>query len=235
MAEVLRQPSFPNEEFEQLRRSSLTSIDTQRSDPGALAGLALSRHLNPYPPEHWLYTATLDERSARLQALSLDDVKRCYADFYGASDSELAVVGDFDPEPIARLAQELFGGWKSPRPYARIPLRIADVAALAEELRNALAGGFSAEEVEAGKKGLLQSRQLARSSDGTVASRLVSYLVLGRTFAWEEELERRIAAMTPQAVVETLRRYIDPARLSVIKAGDFTSVAASPPGPNRAN
>ncbi|HMG59520.1 MAG TPA: pitrilysin family protein, partial [Burkholderiales bacterium] len=329
MAEVLRQPSFPNEEFEQLRRSSLTSIDTQRSDPGALAGLALARHLNPYPPEHWLYTATLDERSARLQALSVDDAKRCYADFYGASDSELAVVGDFDPEQIARLAQELFGGWKSPRPYARIPLRIADVApvddvintpdkanavlragmllklrddnpdypalllgnyllggssdsrlmrrirekeglsysvgsflsadsffergsfgvfaiyapqnrarveaALTEELRKALAGGFSPEEVEAGKKGLLQSRQLARSSDGTVASRLVSYLVLGRTFAWEEEQERRIAAMTPKAVIETLRRYIDPAKLSVVKAGDFTSVAASPSGPSRAN
>jgi len=80
-AEVLRQPSFPNEEFEQLRRSSLTGIDTQRSDPGALAGLALSRHLNPYPPEHWLYTTTLEERSARLKALALDDVRRCYADF----------------------------------------------------------------------------------------------------------------------------------------------------------
>ncbi len=329
MAEVLRQPSFPNEEFEQLRRSSLTSIDTQRSDPGALAGLALARHLNPYPPEHWLYTTTLDERSARLQALSLAEVRRCYADFYGASDSELAVVGDFDPEQIARLAQELFGGWKSPRPYARIPLRIANVApvddvintpdkanavlragmllrlrddnpdypalllgnyllggssdsrlvrrirekeglsysvgsflsadsffergsfgvfaiyapqnrarveaALAEELRKALAEGFSAEEVEAGKKGLLQSRQLARSSDGTVASRLVSYLVLGRTFAWEEEQERRIAAMTPKAVAEAMRRYLDPAKLSVVKAGDFTSVAANPPGPNRAN
>jgi len=108
-------------------------------------------------------------------------------------------------------------------------------AALTEELRKALAEGFSAEEIEAGKKGLLQSRQLARSSDATVAGRLVSYLVLGRTFAWEEEQERRIAALTPQAVVEALRRHIDPARLSVIKAGDFTSVAANPPGPSRAN
>src|SRR5881275_1820144 len=68
-------------------------------------------------------------------------------------------------------------------------------AALAEELRKALAEGFSVEEVEAGKKGLLQARQLARSSDGTIASRLASYLVLGRTFAWEEEQERRIAAL----------------------------------------
>ena len=329
MAEVLREPSFPREEFEQLRRSSLTGIDSQRSDPGALAGLALARHLNPYPPEHWLYTATLDERSARLQALSLDEVRKCYADFYGASDSELAVVGDFDPEEVARLAQELFGGWKSPRPYARIPLRIAEVpavnsvintpdkanaalragmllrlrddnpdypalvlgnyvlggssdsrltrrirekeglsysvgsflsadsffergsfgvfaiyapqnrarveTAMTEEIRKALDEGFSGEEIEAGKKGLLQARQLARSDDGNLASRLASYLVLGRTFSWDEELERRIAALTPKTVVETLRRYIDPGKLSVVKAGDFASLAASPSGPSRAN
>ncbi len=130
MAEVLQAPSFPADEFEQLRRSSLTSIDAQRSDPGALAGLALSRHLNPYPPGHWLYNATLDERSARLKALSLDEVRKCHADFYGASHSELAVVGDFEPESIARLAQELFGNWKSPRAYARIPLKVADVPPL---------------------------------------------------------------------------------------------------------
>src|SRR5882724_2878811 len=320
-AEVLRQPSFPNEEFEQLRRSSLTGIDTQRSDPGALAGLALSRHLNPYPPEHWLYTATLDERSARLKALALDDVRRCYADFYGASDSQLAVVGDFDPGEITRLAQELFGDWKSPRPYARIPLRIAEVApvddvintpdkanavlragmllrlrdddpdypalllgnymlggssdsrlmrrirekeglsysvgsflsadsfyprgafgasaiyapqnrarveaALKDEIRKALTEGFTAQEVEAGKKGFLQARQLGRSNDATVAGRLVSYLVLGRTFQWDEDLERRVAALTPQAVVEALRRHIDPARLSIVKAGDFASVSTA--------
>ncbi|MGB5081372.1 MAG: pitrilysin family protein [Burkholderiales bacterium] len=322
MAEVLRQPSFPQAEFEQLRRASLTAIDTQRSDPGALAGLALSRHLNPYPPGHWLYPLSLDERSDRLKALSLDEVKKCYADFYGASDSELAVVGDFDPEKIERLARELFADWKSPRPYARIPLRVADVppadgvietpdkanavlragmllrlrddspdypalllgnyllggssdsrlmrrirekeglsysvgsflsadsfsergafgvyaiyapqnrakleAAIGEELRSALSAGFSPEEIEAGKKGLLQARQLARSNDENLAGRLASYLVLGRTFSWDEELERRIAALTPQAVAAALRRYIDPARLSVFKAGDFSKAAAQP-------
>ncbi|HEY6722338.1 MAG TPA: pitrilysin family protein, partial [Burkholderiales bacterium] len=322
MAEVLRQPSFPQDEFEQLRRSSLTGIDTQRSDPSALAGLALSRHLSPYPPAHWLYTTTLEERSARLQALSLDEVRKCYSDFYGASDSDLAVVGDFDPEEISRLAQELFGDWKSPQPFARIPLRVAEVspinsaintpdkanamlragmllrlrddnpdypalllanyvlggssdsrltrrirekeglsysvgsflsadsfyergsfgvfaiyapqnrakveAAMEEEIRKAVAAGFSGRELEAGKKGLLQARQLARSSDDNLASRLVSYLVLDRTLSWDEDLERKIAALTPKTVNETLRRYIDPAKLSIVKAGDFASVAASP-------
>jgi zinc protease len=315
MAEVLRAPSFPAEEFEQLRRSSLTSLDAQRSDPSAVAGLALARHLNPYPPGHWLYSATLDERSAQLQALSLDEVRKCHADFYGASHSELAVVGDFDPESIARLALELFGDWKSPRAYARIPLKVADIqpfdsiidtpdkanavlragmllrlrdddpdypalllgnyvlggssdsrltrrirekeglsysvgsflsadsfsergsfgvfaiyapqnrakveTAVAEELHRALAEGFAKEELEAGKKGLLQSRQLARTRDENLADRLAFYLSLDRTFSWDEELERRIAALTPKQVVEALRRRLDPAKLSTVKAGDF--------------
>jgi zinc protease len=102
-------------------------------------------------------------------------------------------------------------------------------AALGDEIRKALTGGFTAQEVDAGKKGFLQARQLARSNDATVAGRLVSYLVLGRTFLWDEDVERRVAALTPQAVVEALRRHIDPAKLSIVKAGDFASVSAAAP------
>jgi zinc protease len=110
------------------------------------------------------------------------------------------------------------------------PQNRARVEALASgELRNALAEGFGAEEVEAAKKGLLQARQVARTQDGNLASRLDSYLVLGRTFAWDEELERRIAALTPKQVLEAMRRHIDPTRLSVVKAGDFNGVAGKPP------
>jgi len=121
VAEVLRQPSFPEKEFEQLKLSSLSSIEAQRSEPGAQAGLLLGRHQSPYPPSHWFYIATLDERLARIKALTLEEVKKCHSDFYGASDSELSVVGDFDPEEVAALAQKLFGDWKSPKPYTRIP------------------------------------------------------------------------------------------------------------------
>ena len=76
---------------------------------------------------------------------------------------------------------------------------------------------------------------MARSNDEALAGRLASYLLLGRSFAWDQQLEARIAALTPRDVLEALRRYLDPAKLSIVKAGDFSSVAANPSGPGRAN
>ena len=52
--------------------------------------------------------------------------------------------------------------------------------------------------------------------------------MLGRTFAWDEDLERKISALTPEAVSDALRRRIDPGKLSFVKAGDFSKVAAAP-------
>jgi predicted Zn-dependent peptidase len=72
------------------------------SDPGARAGLELTRHLHPLSEQHWFYNATPQERIERLKALTLEDVERCYRDFVGASHAALSVVGDFDPEEITR-------------------------------------------------------------------------------------------------------------------------------------
>jgi zinc protease len=90
-----------------------------------------------------------------------------------------------------------------------------------EEIERALAQGFSDAEVEAGKRGLLQARRVARGQDAALAGRLSNYLYWNRTFAWDVELEKRIAALTPAEIRDALRRYIDPKKLSVLKAGDF--------------
>ncbi|HLE67619.1 MAG TPA: insulinase family protein, partial [Burkholderiales bacterium] len=94
-------------------------------------------------------------------------------------------------------------------------------AAIREELERALKDGFSAPEFESAKKGLLEARRLARAQDRSLVARLSNYLFIGRTFAWDIELEQRIAALTPTEVRDALRRYLDPAKLSVLKAGDF--------------
>lgn len=134
VAEVLREPAFPASELEQLKRSLLTSIEGQKSEPNALAGLQLTRHLNPYPPEHWFYTPTLEERMQRLQAVTIEEVQRCHSEFYGASNSELAVVGDFDAEEIGTLAQDLFGNWRSPRSFERIASNYHDAPSINRNL-----------------------------------------------------------------------------------------------------
>jgi zinc protease len=257
----------------------------------------------------------------RVQSVSIEDLRRCHDDFYGASNSELAVVGDFDAEEIAGLAQQLFGDWKSPRPFARIadsyrdvpainrnldtpdkanavfqaglnlPLRddAPDYPALAlgnyllggssdarlsrrireqeglsysvrswltagsidavgefgigaiyapqnrarieagvlEVLRQVLREGFSDAEVAAARTGYLASRKLRRTQDGALAGRLASNLYLGRRFAWDADFDARIAALTPAQIQSALKRYLDPNKLSIVKAGDFTRSAGS--------
>nr|WP_307721893.1 insulinase family protein [Pseudoduganella plicata] len=63
---------------------------------------------------------TVDEQLAELKAMKLDDIKAYHREFYGASHGELAIVGDFDKDAIARTVAESLDGWESKASYARI-------------------------------------------------------------------------------------------------------------------
>ena len=52
--------------------------------------------------------------------MTLDDARKFYQQFVGASNAELSVVGDFDVQAIRTLSEELFGTWKSPGAFARV-------------------------------------------------------------------------------------------------------------------
>jgi zinc protease len=129
-AEILREPSFPDDEFDQLRRQNLAAVEEQKSEPTQIAFTAFGRHLSPYPKGDVRYINTSDETIAELNAVTLDQAKQFYQDFYGASNAQLTVVGDFDEKEITKLATELFGSWKSPKPFARVPSVYKDVAAI---------------------------------------------------------------------------------------------------------
>ena len=55
-----------------------------------------------------------------IRAATLDDVRRFYAEFYGGSHGEIAVVGDFDPDSVRAMLTEGLVGWESGQPYRRI-------------------------------------------------------------------------------------------------------------------
>jgi len=119
-AEVLKEPSFPETEFEQIRQSNLARVEAGRSDPQRIVSEQASRHMAPYPVGDPRHVNTIDETIEGLKKVTLDEAKKFYHDFYGASNAEMAVVGDFDPAEVKKLAGELFDGWKSPGPYTRI-------------------------------------------------------------------------------------------------------------------
>jgi len=119
-AEMLREPSFPDSEFDSVKKQRIAGLENQRTEPAALAPLALNRALNPYPKNDVRYVETIDEQIEDAGKVTLDDVKKFHSQFYGASHGELVIVGQFDPAALSKAAAELFGNWSSPAPYQRI-------------------------------------------------------------------------------------------------------------------
>ena len=119
--EALRTPSLPATEFEKLTRERATQLEASRTEPTAIAQRSLARHDNPYPKGDVRYAATLDEDLAGIARVKVDDVARFHGRFVGASQGEVAIVGDFDAAEVRPLLEELFGGWKAAAPYARVP------------------------------------------------------------------------------------------------------------------
>jgi zinc protease len=328
MAEVLREPAFPTDEFEKLRQEQLAGIEQQRSEPQSIAATAFQRHINPYPKSDPRYVETPDESIAAIKAVTLEEVKKFHADFYGANVGELTVIGDFDDKSLAKQVETLFAGWKSKISFERLTSNYRDIAAVnqsfeapdkanaffiagqnlnvrdddpdypalvlgnymlgggflnsrlatrirqkeglsygvgsqlsassldktgsfvsfaiyapqnaarleaafREEIARMLKDGFTAEEVKSAKSGWLQSRQVSRAQDRELASRLNSYLYLGRTLAWDADFEKKVSDLTPEQIVAAFRKHLDPNKITVMKAGDFAKAAANPATSNK--
>lgn len=95
-------------------------------------------------------------------------------------------------------------------------------AAFREELQKALKDGFTQEELDFARKTWLQGEQTQRQDDRAIAGWLNTSLYLGRPILFEAELEAKIQALTLAEVNAALRQHLDPARLVIVKAGDFT-------------
>ncbi len=321
LGEVLREPAFDTKEFGELQQENLAALESQKSDPIAQGQIAFSRYMNPAPKGDPRYTPTTDEQVADYTAATVDQARQFYAEFYGASNAQMAVVGDFDARQVGDLVGSLFGAWKSSTPFVRIPFTYDDVAAseitidtpdkanafllagenmpmqdddpdypamvmgdymlgggnlssrladrirqkegasygvgsfftarpldksgqwgayaiyapvnagrvetaLREEIDRALKDGFTPAEVANAKQGWLQNAAVERSQDASLAGALASNLFLGRTLSFDAGIEKRVAALTPDQIVAVMRRYLDPAKVTVVKAGDFTQGAA---------
>lgn len=121
IADILRHPTFPETELEQLRTEGIAGLDRARHEPQAVAQNALSRYDNPYPKNDIRYAPSFDEELEIIKAIKVADLKAFHDDFYGTDHAQMALVGDFDPAAVEPALGELFGDWKAKIPYAHVP------------------------------------------------------------------------------------------------------------------
>ena len=105
------------------------------------------------------------------------------------------------------------------------------VAAVHEELDKALKTGFTSKEVEAAKPGLLQQRLQSRANDPELVNTLIARRFAGRTMAYDTAFDAAVNALTLNQVNAALRKYLDPSRISIIRAGDFKNKPPVKPAP----
>lgn len=94
-------------------------------------------------------------------------------------------------------------------------------AAFFDEMGKVEKDGFSADEVDKSKAAFLQRRALGRTNDLALANQLANGLYLGRTTSFDADVDQKIGQLTADRVNAVLRRYLDPSKMVVIKAGDF--------------
>jgi zinc protease len=129
LAEVLKEPTFPDKELEVLKRKQLAALKASVAEPNARAGSELQRRLSPYSPDNVRYVPTIEESIDRLSAVSADEIRKIHQEQWGPDNAEIAIVGDFDPAAVKKQLEGRFGNWKAAVPYQRIerPARM-DVA-----------------------------------------------------------------------------------------------------------
>ena len=89
------------------------------------------------------------------------------------------------------------------------------------EIAAAREKGFTAQELDETRKGLLSARRLSRAQDDVVASVLAINLELGRSFAVSQKIDEALEKLTLEEVNAAFRKWADPSRWSIAWGGDF--------------
>ena len=98
-------------------------------------------------------------------------------------------------------------------------------ASVRDEIGIILKNGFSDAEISAGKASWIQSQQVTRSQDPSLATRLANYARFGRTMAWDADIQKKVEALTSDEMASALRRHLDLSAMTFVKGGEFKKAA----------
>jgi zinc protease len=120
--DLLLAPTFPADEFARLEEQTLNGLAVSQESPAVVGGWEITHALYGDSPlgQH--------PTPKTISAITLDDVKRCFADLYQPQDAILAISGDITLERGRELAQQLTDQWTA-KPLAPVTYAIPPAAA----------------------------------------------------------------------------------------------------------
>lgn len=114
VADLARNASFPEAEFERERRQRFEELRVERTTPGFLANERFRRVLfgeHPY--------AVVAPSPDQVAAYRREQLVQFYEQHYVPADSLLVVVGDFVADAMLEQVEKIFGRWTRPEPPAQ--------------------------------------------------------------------------------------------------------------------
>lgn len=105
MADVVMNPTFPQEELEILRQQTLTGLQVQLSQAGAVAGRTFTSRLYGRHPYGKL------ETPETVESLDQRDVRRFHMRYYKPTNALFIVAGDVEADDVVRRLNAAFGEW----------------------------------------------------------------------------------------------------------------------------
>lgn len=118
LADVVQNATFPAEQLNLSRQQALTALKLQLDDPGQLGRRVFQQAI--YPENHPFHSFPTEES---LKGITRADLVRFYQEHYRPDTTQIALVGDFNPDQVHSLLNQAFGKWqaKGERPVLRFP------------------------------------------------------------------------------------------------------------------
>jgi zinc protease len=117
LADVLQHPAFPEADLERVRGQLLGEIESEKDDPGHVAGKAFDELVFEGHPYRWPPIGTEES----LPKLTRQDVQQFFAKEYVAGQTILTITGDITVDDARAQVMKRFGSWKRGDAPTRTP------------------------------------------------------------------------------------------------------------------
>jgi zinc protease len=182
-ADVVRNPSFKQEELDRYRQQALDDLNVAFSQPGTLASFVASRVVYGDAP----YGHPLSGTPESLPRITRDDVARMHQTYYRPDNAIFVIGGDVTAAEAFKWAERLFGDWANPSGAIPAP------AALAKDFESsARTRVVVVDKPDAGQAAVVLVRPGIRRSDPEYYRGIVANAVLGGGYSARLNQEIRI-------------------------------------------